>query len=247
MLEQSVAMDLARVGSVFRAVRIRKGWRQIDVALAAKVSQSMVSRIARGRSRHVTLDSLLRVAEVLEIRMDVNLRWRGADLDRMLNAGHAALHVSVARLFAATPWLLAPETTFAIYGERGVIDILSFHPPTGALLVIELKTDLVDVQQLVGSVDRYRRLAPRIARDRGWQVRSVSAWVVLRDTRTNRRRVAAHADVLRVAFPRDGRSARRWIAAPDGSIAALSFISDSSDRPAAASSSGVRRVRRRAA
>jgi len=240
-------MDIIRLGSVFRAVRIRRGWRQVDVALAAKVSQAMISRIERGHLRHVSLAVVLRLAETLEIRIDVVPRWRGGDLDRMLNAGHAALHQGAARMFAGTPWLLAPETTFSFYGERGVVDILAFHSATGALLVIELKTDLVDIQQLMAAVDRYRRLAPRIARERGWHVRSVSVWAVLRDTKTNRRRVADHAAVLRVAFPSDGRSMRRWLHAPDGPQAALSFIADEAHRPSAASSSGVRRVRRRKA
>jgi transcriptional regulator with XRE-family HTH domain len=240
-------MDFIRLGSVFRAVRVRKRWRQVDVARAAKVSQAMVSRIERGHRRGINLAPLLRVADVLEIRIDVLPRWRGGDLDRMLNAGHAALHQRVARMFAGTPWLLAPETTFAVYGERGVMDILAFHPPTGALLIIELKTDLVDVQQLMTALDRYRRLGPGVARERGWHVRSVGVWAALRDTRTNRRRVAHHADVLRIAFPADGRSVRRWLQSPDAPMAALSFIADGADRPGSASSSGVRRVRRRRA
>ena len=238
-------MEILRLGSVFRSVRIRNGWRQVDVAMAAKVSQAMISRVERGRVRGISLAALLRVAEALEIRIDVVPRWRGGDLDRMLNAGHAALHQRVARMFAGTPWLLAPETTFAVYGECGVIDVLAFHPPTGALLIIELKTELVDVQQLMTAVDRYRRLAPRFARERGWQVRSASVWAALRDTRTNRRRVAEHADVLRTAFPGDGRSVRRWLGSPDRPMSALSFIADGAARPGGATSSGVRRVRRR--
>ncbi len=51
-------------------------------------------------------------------------------------------------------WLAQPEVSFAIYGERGVIDILAFHPRSRALLVIELKTGIVDVQALIGTVDR---------------------------------------------------------------------------------------------
>jgi len=240
-------MDVIRLGSVFRAVRIRKAWRQVDVARAAGVSQPMISRIERGRVRHVSLAMLLRVAEALEIRVDIVPRWRGGDLDRMLNAGHAALHQRVARSFAGTPWLVAPETTFAIYGERGVIDILAFHPPTGALLVVELKSQIVDIQQLMAAVDRYRRLAPRIARERGWHVQSVSVWAAVRDTKSNRRRAAEHAAVLRAAFPQDGRSVRRWLRSPSGTLAALSFIADDAVRPGAASSGGVRRVRRRRA
>lgn len=238
-------MDVTRLGSAFRAVRIRKGWRQIDVARSAGVSQPMISRIERGHVRRMSLAVLLQVAAALEVWVDVVPRWRGGDLDRMLNAGHAALHQRVARLLAGTPWLVVPETTFAIYGERGVIDILAFHPPTGALLIVELKSEIVDIQQLMTAVDRYRRLAPKVARERGWQVQSVSVWAAVRDTKSNRRRAAEHAAVLRVAFPHDGRSVRRWLRAPSGTMAALSFIADAAGRPGAASSSGVRRVRRR--
>jgi hypothetical protein len=67
-------------------------------------------------------------------------------------------------------WSIAPEVSFSIWGERGLIDILAWHAPTRSLLVIELKTAIVDVSGLVGTVDRKRRLAPEIARSRGWQV-----------------------------------------------------------------------------
>jgi transcriptional regulator with XRE-family HTH domain len=33
-------------------------------------------------------------------------------------------------------WQAFPEVTFAIAGERGSIDVLAFHPATGALLVV---------------------------------------------------------------------------------------------------------------
>jgi hypothetical protein len=33
--------------------------------------------------------------------------------------------------------------SFSIFGERGLIDILAFHQPTGMLLIIELKTELM--------------------------------------------------------------------------------------------------------
>ena len=100
--------------------------------------------------------------------------------------------------------------------RAGVIDILAFHRRTAALLVIELKTDLVDVQGLIGTVDRYRRLAPQVARERGWAAASVSCWVLLRDTPSNHRRLAAHVRVLRNAFPADGRMMRGWLRAARG-------------------------------
>lgn len=187
---------------------------------------------------------LLKVASSLEIHIDLLPRWRGGELTRMLNAGHAALHEAVARLMAALPgWAFAPEVSFAVYGERGVIDVLAYHGESRALLVIELKTELVDVQGLLGSVDRYRRLARGVARDRGWEAASVSVWVVLRDTDSNRRRVAAHATVLRAALPLDGWRMRRWLRAPNAAVAGLSFFSDARVRSISGVSAGVRRVR----
>lgn len=217
-------MDAARVGAIFRAVRLRRGLRQADVARLAGVSPKVISRIESGAIDGVVVDRVMRVAKALDIRLEWNAWWRGGELDRMVNAGHAAMHESVARWLRASGWLIAPEASFSIYGERGVIDVLAFEPASRALLVVELKTQLVDVQELLEAVDRYRRLAPVVARERGWDVETVSAWVVLRDTPTNRRRLADHATVLRSAFPTDGRSMRGWLARPRGQVAALSFL-----------------------
>ena len=91
--------------------------RQADVAVRAGVSRSFVSLIERGHLDRVSLATLRRVAAVLDIRIDLIARWRGGELDRLLNAGHSAVHESVARFFLGLPdWMLAPEVTFAIWG-----------------------------------------------------------------------------------------------------------------------------------
>jgi hypothetical protein len=160
---------------------------------------------------------------VLDIRVDVIARWRGGALDRMLALEHSLLAEDVATAFTRYGgWLIAPEVSFSIYGERGVIDLLAFHPASGALLVIELKTAIVDVNELVGTLDRKTRLAPRIATERGWRPHSVSRWLIVTRSSTNSRRIEAHRSVLRAAFPSDGRAVRAWLAAPSGAIAALS-------------------------
>ena len=161
---------------------------------------------------------------MLDIRVDVVARWRGGELDRLLAARHSALAEALAMHFSSLPgWALAPEVSFSIFGERGIIDILAFHEPTGSLLVIELKTAVVDVNELVGSVDRKRRLAARIAADRGWRSKSVSCWVIVAAGRTNRRRIDAHRTMLRSAFPVSGRTMRGWLRRPVGRVAALSM------------------------
>ncbi len=186
-----------------------------------------------------------RVAQALGIRLDLVVRWRAGDLDRLLNAGHAALHEEIARYLGTLPdWLQAPEVSFSIYGERGVIDILAFHPPTGSLLVIELKTELADLEDVLTVMDRRVRLAATVARQRGWDARSVSSWVVIAEGDANRRRAQAHAATLRSAFPANGHQMRAWLRDPTGRIASLSFWANASGSSATRRRVSRKRVRR---
>ena len=165
------------------------------------------------------------VAAALDASLDTIVRWHGGDLGRLVNARHAAMHEAMAAVFAGLDGLVSePEVSFSIYGERGVIDVLAWHPVRQILLIIELKTELVDINDLMGSADRRRRLAATIARDRGWDPTAIATWVVLAESRTNRRAVAAHSTVLRAKFPFDGRAMRRWLRNPDGRIDALGFL-----------------------
>jgi transcriptional regulator with XRE-family HTH domain len=240
-------MDSAKVGRAFRAVRIRLGWRQQDVADKANVHRSTISLIERGHWTKLSHDVLMRVAAVLEIRITLQANWRGGDLDRLINADHSAMHEIVGQLFdGLAEWVRQPEVSFAIYAERGVIDILAFHEATGALLVIELKTIIADANDLVGRVDRKVRLAAKVAAERGWAAKSVSAWVVVAETRSNRRRLAAHRSMLRSAFPDDGRALRAWLASPGRPVRALSFLPLANGGSVSRGHAGLKRVRRAA-
>jgi transcriptional regulator with XRE-family HTH domain len=236
-------MDDLAIGRSVRAARLRRGWRQADLAAASGVSRATVSRIELGDLEAIQLGTIRAVCAGLGMRLTLEARGTGGDLDRLLGARHSAMHEALAKLFAGLPdWTVVPEVTFAIYGERGAIDILAWHGSTRSLLVIELKTELVDIQDTVGTLDRKTRLAPRIAAERGWDPASVSSWLVLAEGATNRRRVAAHASMLRAAYPDDGRTIGRWLRVPRGRVGALSFLSD--DRPGSTPSgfSAVHRV-----
>ena len=226
-------MDDQRFGSAIRAVRIKRGWTQQDLARRSDVSRATISRLERGHLGTFSVDTIRRVAKALDVRVDVMPRWRAGDLDRLLNAKHSQLHELVARWFAKElpAWILAPEVSYAIYRERGVVDIVAWHPGQRAILVIELKTDIVDVNQLIGKVGEKARLIRQIVRDRGWDPLTVSMWVIVAAGRTNRARIAAHQAVLRAAFPADGRVIRSWLADPTGSMAGLSIWSERTARP----------------
>jgi hypothetical protein len=121
-------------------------------------------------------------------------------------------------------WIIEPEVTFSIFGERGSIDLLAWHPGRRVLLIVEVKSAIGDIGGLVRQVDRYRRLARDIARQRGWNVETVGVWVVVVDGRTARRRLAEHRTTLRRAFPADGHAIEAWLNDPAGELSALSFV-----------------------
>lgn len=237
-------MDDKRVGQAVRAVRIRKRMRQADLAAEAGVSQDTVSRLERGALGGMSVERIRAIGAAIGVLIDLQPRWGGAELDRLLGARHSALHEAVAtRLAALADWTLAPEVTFAEYGERGSIDILAWHAPTRTVLVIELKTEIVDVQEMLGTLDRKRRLAGRIARTRGWAPAVVATWLIVSSSRTNRRRVDAHRAMLRNALPSDGRAMNAWLVAPRGPIAALSLWPRTDGERGTAGLAPVRRVR----
>ncbi|MCU0477345.1 MAG: helix-turn-helix transcriptional regulator [Chloroflexi bacterium] len=237
-------MDDQRFGSAVRALRVRRGWRQEDLADRAGISPSVVSRLERGHLDTLTLRTIRRITTCLNMRVDFVTRWRGGDLDRMLAGRHAGLADAVVADLGRRGWSVRPEVTFSIFGERGSIDVLAYHPARRALLVVELKSDVVDAHALISQVDRYRRLAREVAGSCGWVPRVIGCWVVVGESRTNRRRVAAHRALLRAAFPSDGRAMTSWLRDPAVAISALSF------RPVPSSPTGGRRrvrlARRRA-
>jgi transcriptional regulator with XRE-family HTH domain len=239
-------MDDRRFGTTIRTIRQRKKWRQEDLAERADVSPSLVSRIERGQFGEIPLDRIRAVAGALGVQTQLTAWWRGGDLDLLLNRRHSLLHEAVARYIRerAPEWMLAPEVSFSIWGERGVIDILAWHPGRRALLIIELKTDVVDVNDLLGRVDRKRRLGREVAAQHGWDPETVSVWIIVADGRTNRRRVAAHSTMLRSAFPADGRAMPGWLRAPNRAIAGLTFWRVAERGSATGDHHPVRRVRR---
>ena len=110
-------------------------------------------------------------------------------------------------------WLVRVAVSYNRYGERGRIDLLALHPPTGTLLVVELKSQLVDVQSLLGSLDLKARLARHVARDLGWEPGSVVPAVVFLASSTTRKRLH-RLDTLFDRYAVRGRSATTWLRRP---------------------------------
>jgi transcriptional regulator with XRE-family HTH domain len=233
------------VGRLIRALRIRRRWRQADLADAAGISRRKVSRLELGHIDRLSVTDVRAACAPLEVRLPFAPSWHGGDADRIVNERHTRLQQRVSELLASAPgWSFVAEATFSIFGERGAIDLLGWHAASRAVLVVELKSEIVDPSALVRQVDRYRRLAPRIARERGWDAAVVGAWVAVLDTSMNRRRLAKGAAILRAAFPTDGRAISGWIARPSGPLAGLSFVAISHSTGMTRDHVPTRRVRK---
>ncbi len=237
-------MDPIRLGLALRALRIRRGWRQQDLADRVGLSRSAVSDVECGACSGVTVGTLDRIVAVLGARLDVGVRWHGEQLDRLLDAAHAGLVEQSVRMLARDAWEVLVEASFAIFGERGSIDILAFHPRTGHLLVVEVKSVVPDCQATLHALDRKVRLAPRIAAERGWIVRGeVARLLVVGEGTTARRRVALLAATYEAALPVRGSAVKAWLRCPDVRIAALLFLPFASEDGLRTRPTGIQRVR----
>ena len=169
----------------------------------------------------------------LALGADVELlvRWHGEALDRLLDEAHAAVVDAVVRMFRDAGWEVAIEASFAVGGERGSIDVFAWHPATEIVAVVEVKSVIPDSQATLFGLDRKVRVAPIVARERGWTCRGVARVLVVGEGRTSRRRVERHSETFEAALPTRGRAFARWLVAPTlPPPAALVFVPTAGQR-----------------
>lgn len=92
--------------------------------------------------------------------------------------------------------------------------------------MIEVKTELGSVEGTLRPLDVKVRLAANVALDRfGWSAQSVGRALVMPETRTSRKAVLDHSDVLRAQLPETSRRLHSWLRNPRGDIGAIWFVS----------------------
>lgn len=183
--------------------------------------------IERGRIDGMTIRTLRAVARQLDAELDVTLRWRGGDLDRLTDEGHARLVGRAARLLESRGWDVRPEVSYSVFGERGSIDLLAWHAVAASLMVVEVKTEIASVEETLRRHDVKTRLASAIASDRfGWGPRRVSRMLVLPGLSTPRRRIARHSAVFDRVYPARGAALIAAIAAPTESVSGVLFLGE---------------------
>ncbi len=226
-------MDLTRVARLVVAVRRDNHLRQVDLAKKANVGQGIVSRIERGDFGGMALQTIDRVARELQIDLRLEARWHGGAGDRLVDRDHARLVEMVVATLGRLGWDVLVEFSFNVYGERGSVDVLAFHPGTRSLLIVEVKTRLTDLQAFLASFGRKVRLVPGVVRaERGWDVDAIGRLLVAADSSTNRAIVRRHQATFDTSFSGRAQEVRRWIEAPTGELDAIWFVGRGVGAPA---------------
>lgn len=178
------------VGRLLRMLRIRRGWRLRDVADRCGLSPATIGRTELGSISSVRV--LRAHAAVVDVRVAWRVIGRGADVARLLDEEHAAIVELLADTAARAGWQAEAESSYSEYGERGRIDLLGFDPAAKVLAVVEVKTELADLQELLGGLSVKARLATGLGRRRGWRASRVVTVLAVAATATNRSVVRSH-------------------------------------------------------
>lgn len=197
-----------------RALLLQKGWSQSSLGGRSGLSRQVISRLERGEAAGLTLRSLDQVATALGASVHLQVRWRGEELDRLIDAAHAALQQDVATQLMTLGWEVRVEVSFNHYGDRGRVDVLARDHDRRIVLVLEVKSAVGDVQDTLGRLDVKSRLARHIAADVGWsEVAGVVPVLVIGDSKRARRNVGDHA-ALFARYTLRGRTAWAWLRRP---------------------------------
>jgi len=210
------------MGRVLRMLRLRRDWRQSDVAEKAGISSSAVGRHESGVVGSLSL--LEQHAAVFGLRVDVRVVGRAGSLIRLADEEHAGIVETVAGWFREHRFLTETEASFSEWGERGRIDLLAFDPATGTLVIVEAKTQLLDLQDLFGGLNVKERLAETIAQRRGWKVTRCVTVLAVASTAASRTVVREHPSLfsdfdarrLTIVGLRSGRRLIHWVKADGG-------------------------------
>lgn len=228
-------VDDQRARRALRGLRQRRRWRQADLAQQAQISQSTESLIERGHLDHLTLGTIRRAFATCDASVSLDVRWRGGELDRMLDAKHAELVAAVGRYLDEHGWNATFEVTYSHYGERGSIDVVAIRGD--AVLVVEVKSELTSIEETLRKLDEKARRARQIVFERtGRRPLIVGRLLVLPDTTASRGRVLGHAAILGRALPGRAVALRDWLRSPTDAFSGILFVRNTS------TGDGARRV-----
>jgi transcriptional regulator with XRE-family HTH domain len=196
------SQTLTRIGWIVRDLRLALGWTQRDLAFRAGVSQALVSAIERGRLANVSIAAVTRLIEAMggALVIDATRPFLG-DRERQRDPAHVRCTNQVIRRLREAGWRTATEVEVGGNRSRGWIDVFAWHPKTGLVIVVEIKTEIHDLGAIERTLGWYEREAWAAARRLGWHpARIVGALIVL-STEANEDRLRDNREAFARGFP----------------------------------------------
>jgi transcriptional regulator with XRE-family HTH domain len=222
---QTRLMEDLRIGRVGRALRHRLGARQSDLAERIGMSQGEISLFERGRIDRMPVATVRRILAGLDAELVLSVRWRGGDLDRLLDMVHCQLAEDVSRVLLEQGWEVAPEVSYSIFGERGSIDLVAWQQKSETLLIVEVKSEITSVEETFRKHDEKTRLEARIVSERfGWIPRVTARLLVVPEQRTIRRQAESRSTLFGRMYPSRNVAVRHWLRRPSGPMSGILFL-----------------------
>jgi transcriptional regulator with XRE-family HTH domain len=203
------------IGRTIRHTRLASRITQLQLASAVGLSQTEISAIERAIYPDLPLSTAERVLDALDIRIELRLVppfvvGRNETRDE----AHARCVGYVARRLEDAGWQVAREVPVGGSRWRGFIDILAFHPDARLLVIVEIKTEIVDVGEIDRQLSAYEREAWSAAHGFGWRPTSAIGALVLLGTEENEETVRRHRDVFERTYTFDGRALGGLVRSP---------------------------------
>jgi transcriptional regulator with XRE-family HTH domain len=184
-----------------------------DLSERTGVSRQMVGAV-EAATANASLDTVSALLDGLGIALDLVANGPVVIGRRRHDAVHALCSAYVHRRLEAAGWDVAREVRIESGRYVGWIDLLAFHEPTGALLVIEIKTRLDDIGAIERSMDWHVREAGRAARRLGWRPRHFAGLLLALASDEVEEALRANRQIWDRVFPKRAKELAVAIAEP---------------------------------
>jgi transcriptional regulator with XRE-family HTH domain len=203
------------VAALVRHARITIGWSQATLAERMHVSQAKVWRLETAQVGSLDLHSIDRAFDALGLRAVLEVEARHlADRGEQRDVVHARLVGAIAERLRRAGWLVETEVRTGARGPTGWIDVLAYRAADGALLVIEVKTQLLDAGALLRQISFYEREASFAAGRLGWRPAVVRGVVLGLDSVEVAEAIDRNRELLAPAFPGAVPGLSTWLVTP---------------------------------
>jgi transcriptional regulator with XRE-family HTH domain len=178
------------------------GWTQAELGRRAHLSQSFVSRVEHALLPDLSLVDATRLLEAMGARLTVGVSAPFlTDRELQRDPAHARCSAYVAARLKREGWLTATEVEIGGDRSRGWIDLLAYHPDSGLMMVIEIKTEIRDLGAIDRSLGWFEREAWVAARRLGWRSSKIVGCLLLLATEMNEARISDNQASFSARFP----------------------------------------------